>query len=152
PLVPGPLQSDDFINPVPPEKVLNYELGFRATFFDGRLRLNPTGFYMLWSSRQAARQVSCVAEGQANCPTGFRINIVNSGDVDVYGLEFDAQYAVTERLSFDGSVGITQDKVKDPVANSGPNLFPAQPSPSYNVGGTYSIPLGSSGTLGFNVN
>ncbi len=41
--VPGELQSDDFIEPIPPEEVINYELGARATFFDGRLRLNPTG-------------------------------------------------------------------------------------------------------------
>jgi iron complex outermembrane recepter protein len=151
-LVPGPQQSDDFINPVPPEEVINYELGLRATFFDGRLRVNPTGFYMLWSSRQAARQVSCAAEGPAACPIGFRINIVDSGDVDVYGLEFDTQFAPTEHLSFDASLGITRDKVKDPVANSGPNLFPAQPSPSYNVGATYSVPIGNTGRLGFNVN
>ena len=151
-LVPGPQQSDDFINPVPPEKVINYELGLRATFFDGRLRVNPTGFYMLWSSRQAARQVSCVAEGPAACPIGFRINIVDSGDVDVYGLEFDTQFAPTEHLSFDASVGLTQDKVKDPIANSGPFLFPEQPSPSYNVGATYSVPIGNAGRLGFNVN
>jgi iron complex outermembrane receptor protein len=152
PLIPGPQQSDDFITPVPPEEVINYELGLRATFLDGRLRVNPTGFYMLWSSRQAARQVSCQSEGRAACPIDFRINIVNSGDVDVYGVELDTQFAVTENFSLDGSLGITQDKVKDPAANSGPNLFPAQPSPSYNLGANYSVPIGNAGRLGFNVN
>jgi iron complex outermembrane receptor protein len=150
--VPGELQSDDFINPIPPEEVINYELGARATFFDGRLRLNPTGFFMKWSNRQAARQVSCVAEGQAACPIGFRINIVDSGDVDVYGLELDAWLAVTENLSFDAAVGITKDDVKNPVANSGPNLFPAQPSPSFNVGATYGFSFSNQSRLGFNVN
>jgi iron complex outermembrane receptor protein len=29
--VPGELQSDDFIEPVPPEKVVNYELGARTS-------------------------------------------------------------------------------------------------------------------------
>ena len=82
----------------------------------------------------------------------FRINIVDSGDVDVYGFEFDTQFAVTDNLSFDGSFGITRDKIKDPVANSGPNLFPAQASPSYNLGATYSVPIGGAGRLGFNVN
>jgi iron complex outermembrane recepter protein len=152
PLVRGELQSDDFIEPIPPEEVVNYELGARATFFDGRLRVNPTGFYMLWSNRQAARQISCVAEGADRCPVGFRINIVDSGDVDVYGFELDTQLAITDNFSVDGSVGITQDKVKDPVANSGPNLFPSQPSPSYNLGATYRLPIGTAGDLGFNVN
>jgi len=150
--VPGELQSGDFINPIPPEEVINYELGARGTFFDGRLRLNPTAFFMKWSNRQAARQVSCVAEGQAACPIGFRINIVDSGDVDVYGLELDAWLAVTDNLSFDAAVGITKDDVKDPVANSGPNLFPAQPSPSFNVGATYGFSFENQSRLAFNVN
>jgi iron complex outermembrane recepter protein len=150
PLQPGSVQSDDFIEPIPPEEVINYELGARATFFDGRLRLNPTAFFMKWSNRQAARQVNC--SGQPACPTvGFRINLVDSGDVDVYGLELDAWLAVTENLSLDAAVGITKDDLKDPVANSGPNLFPAQPSPSFNVGATYSINFSNQSRLGFNV-
>ncbi len=93
---------------------------------------------MIWSSRQAARQIT-----DPSTPTGFRIGIVDSGDVDVYGAELDAQFAATDRLSFDGAFGITHYKVKDPVANSGPYLFPAQASPSYNFGATYSQPLGT---------
>ncbi len=146
PNVPGPLQSDAFIEPVPPEKVINYELGFRTTWFDDRLRFNPTGFYMLWSNRQAARQIP-----DPTTPTQFRIGIVDSGDVDVYGVELDAQFAATDRLSFDGALGITHYKVKDPVANSGPYLFPAQASPSYNFGTTYSQPLGNAGSLAMNL-
>ncbi len=53
---------------MPPEKVINYELGFRTTWFDDRLRFNPTGFHVLWSSRQAARQII-----DPSTPTGFRI-------------------------------------------------------------------------------
>jgi iron complex outermembrane receptor protein len=147
PNVPGPLQSDDFINPVPPEKVLNYELGARSTWFDGRVRFNPTAFYMFWSSRQAARQIV-----DPSAPVGFRIGIVDSGDVDIYGVELDTQIAVTEHLSFDGALGITRYKLKDPVANSGPNLFPSQASPSYNFGATYTLPLGTSSALAANVN
>lgn len=150
--VPGPLQSDDFIEPIPPEKVINYELGMRTTFFDGRLRLNPTGYFMQWSSRQAARQVSCASEGPAACPVGFRIQIVDSGDVDVYGLEFDTQLAVTDNLTLDGALGIMNYDVKDPVANSGPNLFPAQGSPTWNVGATYSVPTAQTGSFLFNIN
>jgi iron complex outermembrane recepter protein len=152
PLVPGPAQSGDFIKPIPPEEVINYELGARATFFDGRFRINPTAFFMKWSNRQAARQVSCVAEGQAACPVGFRINLVDSGDVDVYGVELDTWLAVTDNLSFDASVGITKDDVKDELANSGPNLFPAQPSPSFNVGATYAFNFSNQSRMSFNVN
>jgi iron complex outermembrane recepter protein len=149
---PGPEQSGDFIKAIPPEEVLNYELGLRATFLDGRLRVNPTVYAMQWSNRQGARQINCSAEGQATCPIGFRIQIVDSGDIDIEGFEFDTQFALTDRLSLDGSFGYNDDTVKDPVANSGPNLFPAQPTPSYNLGATYMLPLGGSGNIGFNVN
>jgi iron complex outermembrane receptor protein len=147
PRIPGNLQSDDFINPVPPEKVINYEIGARTTWFDGRLRFNPTAFYMFWSNRQAARQIA-----DPTAPIGFRIGIVDSGDVDIYGTELDTQLAVTDHLSFDGALGITHYKLKDPVANSGPNLFPSQASPTYNLGATYTQPLGQAGGLALNVN
>ena len=147
PLIPGNLQSDDFINPVPPEKVINYEIGARSTWLDGRLRINPTGFYMFWSNRQAARQIV-----DPSSPIGFRIGIVDSGDVDIYGMELDAQFAVTNHLSFDGAFGLTHYKLKNPVANSGPNLFPSQASPSYNVGATYAVALGQAGGLAANLN
>jgi iron complex outermembrane receptor protein len=150
-LIPGPAQSGDVIQPIPPEEVVNYEIGSRATLF-GRLRVNPTLFFMQWSSRQAARQVSCVAEGSAACPIGFRINIVDSGDVDLWGFELDTQLAITDHFSLDAAGGITRYDVKDPVANSGPNLFPAQASPTFNVGATYTVPLGERGRLGFNAN
>jgi iron complex outermembrane recepter protein len=145
PNIPGPLQSDDFIEPVPPEKVINYELGARTSWFEDRLRINPTGYFMFWSSRQAARQIV-----DPSTATGFRIGIVDSGDVDVYGVEVDAQFLATEWLSFDGAFGITKYRVKDPIANSGPNLFPAQASPSGNFGVTGRAPLGGAGTLVMN--
>lgn len=150
--VPGPEQSGDFIKAIPPEEVLNYELGLRGTFFDGRLRVNPTVYSMKWSNRQGARQINCTAEGQAACPIGFRILVVDSGDIDIEGFEIDSQLAITDRLSIDGSFGYNDGKVLDPVANSGPNLFPEQPSPSWNLGTTYNFPTASAGTFGFNVN
>lgn len=146
PNIPGELQGKGFIRPVPPEEVLNYEIGARTTWLDSRLRINPTVFYMQWSNRQAARQIV-----DPSTPIGFRIGIVDSGDVDVYGVELDAQLVVTSRLMLDGSMGITEYDVKDPVANSGPNLFPAQASPSWNLGGTYTLPITGGSNLAFNV-
>jgi iron complex outermembrane receptor protein len=150
--VPGPDQSGDFIKSIPPEEVINYELGLRGTFFDGRLRINPTVYKMDWSNRQGARQINCTAEGTAACPIGFRILVVDSGDIDIEGAELDAQLAITDRFSLDGSFGYNNGDVLDPVANSGPNLFPEQPSPSYNFGATYALPLGNNGNVAFNVN
>ncbi len=135
--VAGPLQSGDFIKPIPPEQVINYEIGARTTWFGNRLRINPTIYYMRWTNRQAPRQITCTAEGLTLCPTGFRIMTVNSGNIDLKGMELDGQLAVTRDFNIDFSAGVTKYKLRDPLANGGPNLYPAQASPTFNVGGTY---------------
>jgi iron complex outermembrane recepter protein len=137
---------------ISPERVVNLEAGIRATLFDGRLRINPTGYYMDWSNRQGARQVSCVPEGVAACPVGFRIQTVDSGNVDVWGLELDTQFAVIPNLTVDGALGITHYRLRNEIANSGPNLFPAQATPTWNIGATYSVPTPTAGKFSFNVN
>ncbi|MEO6338946.1 MAG: TonB-dependent receptor [Caulobacteraceae bacterium] len=152
--IPGNLQSGDIITPLPPEKVINYELGARTTWFNKRLRINPTVFYMQWSNRQAARNTVCNAADIASgaCPAGgFRVELTNTGDINTWGLEVDGLLAVTSRFNIDFALGLTDYKLKDPTANGGPNLFPSQASPTYNIGGTYNMPLGARGDLGFNI-
>ena len=148
-LVPGPEQSGDFIETIPPEKVRNFEAGMRLSALDGRLRFNPTGFYMQWTNRQAARQVSCV-QGPT-CPIGFEIQVVNSGDVDVYGVELDTGLFVTDDFWFDASGAWTDYELKDPAANSGPNLYPDVPEWTFNIGANYALPL-PFGEFTFNLN
>ncbi len=148
PSLSGPDQSS-IIKPIDPEKVVNFEVGLRTTWLDGRLRINPTGYYMAWTNRQSAQQQAC--PNDPSCPTGFRIVTVNAGDVDVYGLELDAQFAITDHLSVDGALGTTKYRLKDIVANKGPYLFPDQPTPTYNLGLNYSSPATSLGTFMFNV-
>jgi iron complex outermembrane receptor protein len=142
-------QSGDFIPALPPEEVVNW-LGMRMTFLNNRLRINPTGYYMEWSDRQAARNVSCVAEGLEACPQGFRVILTNSGDVDIWGYELDAQFVMTDNLVLDGALGVTEYSLKDEAANGGPNLYPSQPSPTWNIGATWTQPTDNYG--GFLIN
>ena len=146
----GEAQSAVLI-PVDPEKVRNFETGMRIEAFDGRLRFNPTAFYMQWTNRQAARQVQC--SGTAGCPEppGFTIQILNTGNVDIYGFELDTQLFLTDDFWLDGSAGYTGYDLKDPVANSGPNLFPGPPEYTFNIGANYVADLGP-GELTFNAN
>ncbi len=139
------------LKPVDPERVVNFETGMRIEAFGGRLRFNPTAFYMQWTNRQAARQVQCSGEPSCPEPPGFTIQIVNSGDVDIYGFELDTQLYITDNFWLDGSAGYTGYDLKDPVANSGPNLFPGPPEFTFNVGATYSADVGP-GELTFNAN
>ena len=150
--VAGPLQSGDFIKPIPPEQVINYEIGARTTWFGNRLRINPTIYFMRWGNRQAPRQIVCTAEGLTLCPTGFRIMTVNSGNIDLKGMELDGQVAITRDFNVDFSAGVTKYKLRDPAANGGPNLYPAQASPTFNIGGTYAWHLGNRGDVSGNIN
>jgi iron complex outermembrane receptor protein len=144
----GPDQSS-IIRPIEPEKVINYEVGVRSTLFGGRLRFNPTAYYMTWSNRQSSQQQAC--PNDPSCPTGFRIIVVNSGDVDVWGVEVDAQLVLTSHLTLEGSLGTTKYRL-DEVLNRGPYLFPDQPMPSWNMGLSYKSGATDHGEFGFSLN
>lgn len=140
----GEAQSGDFIKAIPPEKVINYEAGLRSEFLRNALRVNLTGFYMDWTNRQGASQVQCTTLGipPADCPVGFVIQIINSGDVELYGLEFDGQWALTDAFSITGAYAYTDYSLADPAANNGPYLFPEPPQHSGNIGLLYTHQVG----------
>jgi iron complex outermembrane receptor protein len=135
--------------PVPNEKVVNYEAGLRMTLFD-RLRLNPTIFMMDFTNRQAGVQVACgsaalpnIPAGSAQCPVGFVIQVRNQGDVKLKGFELDGQLLISDDLSIDGGFAVTDPTLKNAPAGT-VNLFPDVPSPTWNIGATFSpdTPIG----------
>ncbi len=147
--VPGPDQSGDFIRTIPPEKVKNYEAGLRITALGGRLRFNPTGFFMKWTNRQAATQVACTTS--PSCPLGFEIRVINTGDVDLYGGELDMQVALTDDFYIDAAGAYIRYDLKDEAANGGPNLYPDVPEITFNVGANYRL-AAAIGDFTFNLN
>lgn len=142
---PGSLQSQN-VQPIPNEKVINYEGGLRMTLFD-RLRLNPTYFQMDWTDRQSAVQVTCgvgalasVVPGSAACPVGFVIQVRDQGDVEIKGFELDGQLFLTDTLSIDGAFGQTKYKLKNAPAGT-VYLFPDVPKRTWNIGATWNPQL-----------
>ena len=146
--IPGPDQSGDGVPSVPPEKVRNYEVGLRLQLFDNALTINPTGFYMEWSNRQSARRINCT-QGPA-CPLGFELQVVDAGDIDVYGVEVDSRLRLSRNFAIDASGALTGVKL-DPVLNGGPYLFPDIPRKQFTVGLTADAPA-DFGDFTFNVN
>jgi iron complex outermembrane receptor protein len=120
----------------PPESVENNELGFRTEWLNQRLRLNITYFDMAYSDRQGPIQVSDPSQ-----PTGFRIQTVDTGDVDLDGIEIEGQIAATERFTLDFSAGSIDSLVKDQCANNGEFLFPGPVEDGYTLGGRWSMPM-----------
>jgi outer membrane receptor protein involved in Fe transport len=93
----SPAARESLIRPLDPERVINLESGLRTTWLDGRLGINPTGYYMAWTNRQSSQQQAC--PNNPECPTGFRIVLANSGTIDVYGLEINVDFAITNKLT-----------------------------------------------------
>ena len=131
------------INPIPNEKVINYEAGLRMDLFDGVLRLNPTIFRMDYTNRQAAVQVTCgtgalagITPGSTACPVGFLIQVTNQGDVQIEGFELDGVLSLSDHLFIDGSMALFTPKLIEAPAGT-VNLFPDAPSPTFNVGANW---------------
>ena len=120
---------------MPPETLLNDEIGFRSEWFDGRLRFNATYYEMEYTDRQGASAVP-----DASTPTGFRIDLVNQGDVDLWGSEVEAMFAVTDRFTIEGATGRANYEMSNPCINNGPYLFPPPMDREHTLSGRYELP------------
>src|SRR5690606_160348 len=139
--VPPPVRSPTYHErpppaPVPPERLENQELGFRSEWLDGRFRFNATYYEMDFTNRQGASAVR-----DPNAPTGFVIQLVNQGDVDLWGTEVEAMFAVTDRFVIEGATGRANYRLSNPCINNGPNLFPPPMDRSYTLSGRYDVPV-----------
>ena len=128
----------------PPERVRNDEIGARTEWFDGRLRLNLTYFEMAYRDRQGPIQIL-----DPTSPTGFRIGLVNTGNVDLSGYELEGQIAATDNFTIDFSAGGIDPTLYDPCANNGDFLFPGPVESSYSLGGQWTKPLSSGADIVF---
>jgi iron complex outermembrane recepter protein len=133
--------------PVPPERVENQEVGFRTQWFDNRFRVNATYYDMDFINRQGASAVT-----DPNAPTGFVIQLVNQGDVELWGTEVEMMLAATDRLTLDAAAGWANYRMSNPCINNGPFLFPPPMDRSFALGGRYAVPLrsGANVTIGLN--
>jgi iron complex outermembrane recepter protein len=104
-------------NPFPPtyapDSLWNYELGTRTNWFDRRLQLDATAFYIDWSNIQVRLGT---ASGLA-----YATNLGKAAD---YGLESDALWRPVPALSFQSSLTYLSATLKQPF-HSGANVEPA---------------------------
>jgi iron complex outermembrane receptor protein len=72
-----------------PENVANYEVGFKGTFADGRLRVNADVFFMDYTNKQAGVNIPN-PEGLYGIDDPLGIN-QNVGQVDISGVEIEVR-------------------------------------------------------------
>lgn len=90
---PGAINSDPRLPPefrtADEEESWNYEVGFKATLFDNRMRLNTSFFYIDWTQQQLTDSVEF-----NDIPLSF---IANAGKTTVVGVEVEGDVVITDK-------------------------------------------------------
>jgi iron complex outermembrane receptor protein len=89
-----------------PEKVKNFEVGFKTEFLDRRLRLNGSAFLMKYTDKQEELNVPVVC---SNC-TGQETRVLNASKAEIKGIEIDMTAKVAEGLIISGNLGLLDAK------------------------------------------
>ena len=87
--IPNNIPEIQVLQPVAPEYVTNYEVGFKGTMADGRLRLNTSVFFMDYTDKQAPVTLDN-SDSRYGTGSGDTISLIqNAADAKIYGLEVE---------------------------------------------------------------
>jgi iron complex outermembrane receptor protein len=122
--------------PFDPETVTNYEIGFKATMMDGRMRLNATTFYMDYKDLQ-------VQQTNQDCLCNITDNASNA---EIKGVEVELQWAMGSGLIMFAGASFLETEYIDFIENSGQvssgNVLQRTPENQVNVGFDWSFGSG----------
>jgi iron complex outermembrane receptor protein len=91
------------------ESLDNFELGLKSTWLGGRARTRVVGYYQLWRDGQVPSTISYTQ------PNGGVVNTTvttNVGAVDLFGVELEADLAVTNRLTVNAMFNYQGSEIK----------------------------------------
>lgn len=130
-----------------PEVVDSYEIGAKMSFLDGRANLNTAVFFADYTDVQIPGSV--VIPGP---PVTFVGTVTNAGAAELFGLEIESSFLITDRLSGALSLGIINAEYTEFVV-AGVDVSDQRdvqntPDVTGSASLTYGIPL-ASGTLSF---
>ncbi|MEZ5486381.1 MAG: TonB-dependent receptor [Steroidobacteraceae bacterium] len=92
-----------------PEKVVNYEIGVKGSFFGSRLRLASAVYFADWTD-----QINTVGTLvlNANGTTSLVTASVNSGETEMRGIEVEGSWAATDRLTFNFAAAVNDSETQ----------------------------------------
>jgi outer membrane receptor protein involved in Fe transport len=100
-----------------PEFVDTAEIGMKATFAGGRLKINSDAYFNDYTDQQIGVQLSNLTpSGQVITTAG----IVNAGEVETKGYELDADWLATDNLSLSLSYAYTDATFKSYIQGPSP--------------------------------
>jgi iron complex outermembrane recepter protein len=127
--------------PYQPDYLKNYEIGWKTTWFDHKLRWNGAAFWEDWDNFQFGFLV----------PPSITA-ITNAGNARIKGVENDIEFAPTQRLTLGANFTFLQAVTTSVVCQgtaeiSGPNCVNDSPlNTPFLPGGSFAGPLAASGT------
>ena len=133
----------DYVPVARPEKVKAYELGFKSTFADDRVRFNGAFFYMDYTDMQ----VNIVAQIPGGTVDDIGIITDNAASAEIKGAEFDLLAALSDNLVVEATLGYLDPQYNEltPGAIAAgltlDSMFVNAPEWSINVGVAYTINL-----------
>lgn len=86
-----------------PETAESFEIGFKATGYDNRVRLNVAAFTTKYGDFQA-RVSGLDIDPITNLPAPV-LSVINAGNLEISGLEIEGTVALTPNLTFDTQIG-----------------------------------------------
>lgn len=92
-----------------PEKLMSYELGYKAKVFNDRLTINLAAFYLDYRDLQRTQRFFYTTGGN----TVQIDTTTNAAKARGKGVELEFQARPTDHLSFDGSVGYQETGYRD---------------------------------------
>lgn len=96
------------------ERLLNYELGVKGRYLDGRLRLGLALFYQDRDEVQVKQSIVIpVAAGSDACPCLFVDSLQNASGGANQGLELELDWLATDQLRLFGSLGLLDTRYRD---------------------------------------
>ena len=134
-----------------PEVVDSYEIGAKASLFDGRASVNTAVFFAHYKDVQIPGSV--IVPGP---PVSFVGTVTNAGAAEIYGVEVESTARLTERLTAALSVGYIDAEYTEFVLGgvdvSSQRDVQNTPDWTGNASLTYALPVefgGAGGTLSF---
>jgi len=130
------ITTPDQFKPVNPEFVNSYELGYKTTAFDRRLRLAADGFYTQYTNQQLLQL--------GTAPGSICCSLVNAGRSRIYGFEMEATARITDDWDINWQATYLNARIQKydsgGVSYAGATL-PNVPNYQVRIGTEYRIPL-----------
>lgn len=98
------------------ETLDNFEMGFKATWLDGRAVTNVAVFYSEYTDMQIPGSVGVDSDGDG-VNDGFVGTVTNAGEAEISGIEIEGNIRLTESLSTQFAASFLDAEFKEYIVN-----------------------------------